>query len=223
MSPLPDALAARYPLVRENLVLGGKNWTITAVQDQEALIRGVHTDAQLAAFPYGMMLWASAIGLAERLTETPSLVSGKRVLEMGAGVGLAGLVAQSLGAQVTQTDYLPDILALCRYNASQNNIKGIECRTGDWRDWPDDLAGFDVVLGADILYERTLHKTLQDLLPRVIAPGGILLISDPLRPQAMDFAEQWEKEGAWRVTLEGRRVRRGSDDKDIGLFFLHRL
>jgi predicted nicotinamide N-methyase len=216
------ALAQRYPLVETTLTLGGKAWNITAVEDQDALIQGVQTEADLAAFPYGMMLWASAIGLSARLTEEPALVAGKRVMEIGAGVGLVGLVARSLGGNVTQTDYLPDILTLCRHNAAQNQIAGIDCRLGDWRDWPAALTDFDIVLGADIFYERTLHDTLALLLPRLLRPGGGLIVSDPLRPQAMELAERLEAQGNWEVAVEGRKVEFGGEIKDIGLFLLRR-
>jgi predicted nicotinamide N-methyase len=202
-------LAARYPLVDIVVPIGGRTWRITAVQDQDALIRSVQTEADLAAFPFGLMLWASAVGLAERLVEEPALVTGKRVLELGAGVGLPGLVAASLGAaEVSQTDYQDDALNLLRHNAAANSIDNITIRQGDWRDFFTNGLPYDLVIASDVLYERTLHAPLAALLPELIAPDGAILLSDPLRPQAMEFLEkQIEADGAWHVTYEGRRVR----------------
>lgn len=207
----------RYPLEDERWTIGGKTWIVTAVQNQDALLKSVQTDADLENFPYGLMLWASAIGLAEWLTENPKAVAGKQVLEIGAGIGLVGLVAASLGAEVVQTDYQTEALELCRWNAAQNGIVNITHRIADWRDFPEDLLGFPVIVASDILYERTLHPILEVLLPRLLAPNGRLILSDPLRPQAMDFLERMEAQNRLSATFDGRRVLWHDEQKDIAI------
>ena len=211
------SLPERYPLEEELWVIGGKTWRITAVQNQDALLKSVQTEADLENFPYGLMLWASAIGLAEWLTEHPETVAGKRVLEIGAGIGVVGLVASSLGAEVVQTDYQTDALDLCRWNAAQNGVTEVVQCIADWRDFPEDLLGFSVVIASDILYERTLHPVLERLLPRLIAPDGILIVSDPLRPQALEFLERMEKQGRLSAAFDGRQVRWRDETKDIAI------
>jgi predicted nicotinamide N-methyase len=214
-------MAWRYPLADISVRTAGRSWQITAVQDQDALIAGVETDEDLANFPYGLMLWASALGLAEWLSRTPSLVRGKRVLEIGAGVGLAGLAASALGAVVIQTDFQADALTLCRHNAARNAVEGIRiARRADWRDFPADLRDFDVVIGSDVLYERASHGLLNVLLPRIVVPGGCVLLSDPLRPQALEFVERLEARGRWNVTMGGLTVPWDGGGKDIALFDL---
>jgi predicted nicotinamide N-methyase len=213
-------MGGNYPFVDSILPrFGGRSWLLRSVTDQDALISQVRTDDDLKHFPYGLMLWASALALAQRLDTEPRIVVGRRVLELGAGIGLVGLVAQALGAQVTQTDYHPDALALCRLNAERNRISGIAVERGDWREWPTDLGDFPVVLGADILYDRALHPVLAALLPRVVAPGGHILLADPLRPQALEFIERREAEG-WGVRTEGQQVEWGGTVRDIALFWL---
>lgn len=211
------AAAAPYPLTDTVLTLGGRSWTLTAVRDQDALMGSVQTDADLEHFPYGLLLWDAAIGLAEELTARPERVAGKRVLELGAGVGLPGLVARSLGAQVTQTDYQAAALALARRNARQNNIAGIRYLQADWRDFYDG-ATYEVVLGSDVLYERSLHSSLLRLFRRALASDGQLLLSDPVRPQAMEFAANLERSG-WQIGLGSRRIRRDEGEREIALFF----
>jgi predicted nicotinamide N-methyase len=46
--------------------------------------------------PYGIALWSSTIALAHDITSRPHAFNGKRVLELGAGTGLPGIVAASL-------------------------------------------------------------------------------------------------------------------------------
>jgi predicted nicotinamide N-methyase len=215
-------LAKRYPLAELNIQAAGRTWKVTAVQDQDALIQSVETDEDLANFPYGLMLWPSAVGLAEWLSRAPSQIQGKRVLEIGAGVGLAGLAARALGAEVTQTDFQADALTLCRHNADRNGMEGIRIARGDWGDFPTDLPAFDSVIGSDVLYERSLHGILDLLFPRLIAPGGQVILSDPLRPQALEFIERLEARGHWHVTNEGFTVPWEDQEKDIALFVLQK-
>ena len=203
------------------MTISGREWTLAEASSPDALVARVETDADLAAFPYGLLLWPSAIALAERLTAEPALVRGARVLELGAGVGLPGLVAQHLGGVVTQTDHQPAPLALARRNARRNGVAGIVTQEGDWRRFPT-LPPFDVVLGSDILYERALHPALLALLPSVVAPGGLLLLSDPLRPQSTVFVDALERAG-WRVTMAAQTVAWREERKEIALFAARRL
>ena len=139
-----------YPFVFQTLSLAGRSWTLSCVTDQDALLTSLQADDDLANSPFGLMLWASAEVLATRLTQEPSLVAGKRVLELGAGVGFVGLVATQLGAaEVVQTDYHPEALALCRSNAMLNGIVNTTIQKGDWRSWPSALTGFDLVVAAE--------------------------------------------------------------------------
>ena len=185
-------------------------------------MRRVHDEADLANFPYGLMLWPSAVGLAQALAERPSLLSGARVLEIGCGIGLAGLAADASGAaRVVQTDYHEDALHLARCNAMQNGIGRVEMRRGDWRDFPADLCGVsDWVIGSDVLYDREMHDTLERLLPRLVAPGGTILLSDPLRPQALSFVERLEDSGFWRTEVDAQKIVFDGQKREIALFTL---
>ena len=217
-----DAADAAFPWVTQTYRIAGRDWHLTTVEDQDALLHRVHTETDLANFPYGLLLWPSAIGLCEHLRQNGEKVRNKRVLEIGAGVGLVGLVAQTLSpACLIQTDYHADALFIAQQNATQNGLADtLFVRQGDWRNWPADLSGFDLVIGSDVLYERSLHDDLARLFPRLLAPGGEILLSDPLRPQAVSFVERLEKSGQWHVAMDGRRVVWENEAKDIALFTL---
>ena len=195
---LPQLPFAReLPLETTRLTIDNRTWQITCVRSRAGLAAAAdHVEHAL----YGFLLWEAAVGLARHLTAQAKQLHGKQVLELGAGVGLPGLVARSLGATVRQTDYQADALLLAQWNAQQNGIDGIETFLADWRTWRHPPR-YDLILGADILYDATLHFYLEAIFRKNLLPGGRLYLSDPGRPQALDFAVQLEAHG-WRIDLQ---------------------
>lgn len=198
---LPAALKRVLPLETVALAIGERTWQITAVQNQDALL---DVADQLEHIPYGFLLWESAIGLARLLVRQAQQLPGQRVLELGAGVGLPGLVAQALSAEVWQTDHERHALALAAANATQNGITGIHQFVADWRHWHHPPR-YDLILGADILYERAMHPYLEPIFLQNLAPSGYLLLADPCRPQAFAFVAELERRG-WHFTIEIEKI-----------------
>lgn len=189
------------PLEEIDLLIGDRTWRITAVQNQDALLDMAD---QLAHIPYGFLLWESAVGLAQLLARQAEQMQGKRVLELGAGMGLPGLVARSLGATVWQTDHEPRTLALAAHNAQQNRVSGLQYFSADWAQWTH-TEQYDLILGADILYERAMQPYVAQIFHQNLAPGGRLLLADPSRPQAFEFVAGLEKRG-WRFEIEMQTI-----------------
>jgi predicted nicotinamide N-methyase len=150
--------------------------------------------------PYWSVLWRSGVGLARELDGVP--LRGRRVVELGCGLALPSLAAARAGADVLATDECPEALALVELNAAANGVR-VETATVDWAQ-PDELAGrapFDLVLAADVLYERASVALLLSLLPR-LAPEAWL--ADPGRPAAGAFLEQARRR--WTVETRVREV-----------------
>ena len=182
ITPPPGALTpllTKVPLIPLQVAIGDRVWHITVVPDQATFFEVYD---ELEDPPYGFLLWESAVGLARLLVQQPQWVRGKRALELGAGVGLPGLVAASLGAEVWQTDHRSDILALTAINAQQNGATTIQRFMADWRRWTH-TERYQLILGADILYDRSLHFYLEEIFHRNLAPDGRLLLADPGRPR----------------------------------------
>ncbi len=159
--------------------------------------------------PYWAELWPSGIALAEAVAALD--VRGLRVLELGAGLGLPSLAAALGGADVLATDWSEDAVALLEDNAARN---GAALRVAPVRwDEPDELvaaAPWDLVLGADLLYEQRNADVLLELLPRL---GASVLLADPGRPFERGFLEraaarwQIETDAAAAVRLHRLRLR----------------
>ena len=170
---------------------------------------------QQGFIPYGVMLWPSSIALAHELVARADTLAGVRILELGSGTGLPGIVAATFGASVLQTDRLDVALDLCRRNAERNHVT-IEHRVADWTDWNVDER-FDLILGADVLYAERLHPFLRHIFDTNLAPGGRMLLADPFRLRSMPLLEALEADG-WTIGLTKWTVGVSEDRLPIGVY-----
>jgi predicted nicotinamide N-methyase len=161
------------------------------------------------------MLWPSSIALAHELVARAPSLAGVRVLELGAGTGLPGIVAATFGARVVQTDRLDKALDLCRQNAQRNRV-AIEHRVADWTDWKEDDR-YDLIIGADVMYAERLHPFLRHIFDNNLTPGGRLLMADPFRARSMPLLEAMESEG-WTVGLTKWTVGETEKGLPIGVY-----
>jgi len=176
------------------------------VQDRTYLIRRpVQVDKLLdlpavhAAFsrdeymPYWADLWPAARMLAKHLVKQ-TFPAGLEVLEVGCGLGLAGIVALSMGMRVTFTDYDPCALKFAADNARLNGYSDFRTQEIDWREPPENFS-FPLVLGSDLIYEARLVDPLTTFLKSAIAPGGMAIIVDQDRIPATLFRETLTAKG----------------------------
>jgi predicted nicotinamide N-methyase len=132
------------------------------------------------ADPYWARPWPSGAVLAATLIDNPSLVAARTVVDLGAGLGLAGLGAARAGAaRVLITDRDPLALQCAAASAAASGVV-VDVAALDWRDG-DALAAAraDVVLAADVLYERDAAAPVADALAALVAPGGTAIVADP--------------------------------------------
>jgi predicted nicotinamide N-methyase len=150
--------------------------------------------------PYWSVLWRSGVELARELDGEE--LSGLRVVELGCGLAVPSLAAARAGAEVLATDTDAEALELVAQNARTNDAH-VETAVVDWAQ-PDELvsrAPFDLVLAADVLYERASVALLLSLLPRL---GPEVWLADPGRPAADAFLEEARRR--WRVKTVVRDV-----------------
>jgi predicted nicotinamide N-methyase len=127
-------------------------------------------------------------------------VAGCRVVELGCGLALPSLAAAMGGAHVLATDWSPDAVELAQENARRNALE-LETALVRWSE-PEALlerAPWDLVLAADVLYERRNVDELLAVLPKL---GKDVLIADPGRPHAKTFFERAAED--WTIKLQGQ-------------------
>ena len=168
--------------------------------------------------PYWAEIWPSAIALARRLSRED--LAGRRLIELGAGVGLPTLVALDRGANVLATDYYAAALDFTRHNAGANGLPEPGTALLDWHDGPD-VGAFDLVIAADVMYEERSTRSLARLLPGLLAPGGEALFADPGRRYEPLFRELMQENG-FRFETEETSVGVEGLERDVTVL-LHRI
>jgi predicted nicotinamide N-methyase len=195
----PPAITARFDVVTQEIRFSSYCWSLLAVRDSNRLLERITTatferDGRL---PYWADLWASSPVLAGHLRQRAGL-TGKDLLELGCGLGLAGIAGAQAGATVMMTDYEEDALEFARFNAALNldpaQLSRVRFRCMDWRG-AEIPERFDVIIGADIAYERMNFESLLSLVRRLLRRDGMFILTDPDRDIGRDFILQAKREG----------------------------
>lgn len=125
-------------------------------------------------------------------------------IELGCGLGTAGLGAAAKGARVILADANPDALRFAQYNALQNGFPHIETRLFDWKE--DRLEGFvGSLILTDLLYSADNFEHVFRMLQDNLSPGRTAFLAEPSRPLASDFFAELRKTD-YRVRLDMERV-----------------
>lgn len=172
--------------------------------------------------PYWAFLWPAAEKMAAALADA-DWPRGGPVLELGAGVGLAGLAALQLGDRVVFSDYDATALHVCRVNARRNGLGDPALLRLDWRR-PEACPSFPVVIGCEVTYDANMHPILLNLLDRVLQPGGICWLADPGRYQTPFFCDLARERG-YAVSLrdEAGRPCAASSARGFQIVVLQRI
>jgi predicted nicotinamide N-methyase len=179
---------APIDLVDEEVDLGhGRSARIARPRAPELLLdEAVSGGAEDA--PYWAELWPSARALAAHLAGID--LAGRRVVELGCGLGLVSVAAAIGGAEVLAVDHDPDAVEIARRNGARVG-PGVRGLVADLRDPPAELleaARFDLVLAADVLYDGPLADAVARLIPLLTGPAGMALVAYPWRGQAAALA-----------------------------------
>lgn len=127
-------------------------------------------------------LWPAGQALAEAVGGID--VAGKRVLELGCGIGLASLVLQRRGAAVLATDLHPLAETFLAYNAALNGLDAVHYRRLDWGNARPELGRFEVIIAGDVLYERGQAEAVAEVIAHYAADEAAVIVTDAGRGYA---------------------------------------
>ena len=200
------------PVAVRTLEFGGRSVRVVWPEDPDRLL----TDSAVLDLnrrddymPYWAYLWPAACLLAEAVAREP-WIPGTAAVEIGCGLGLAGLFGVASGLRVEFTDYDDAPLRFVAASLRANGFDG----TTRLLDWREPSGGpYPVILGADIVYESRLVPLVADVIRALLAPGGVALVAGPYRVATEGLDEALAARGlvatVANVTseLDGRPVR----------------
>ena len=138
---------------------------------------------KLSTRTYWQRMWPAGLGLCAYIVErfAPDGLQGRRVLDLGCGVGLIGIVCGRLGAQVTFLDREAGALAAVRRNCRRNGVGAAQTIGGDWNHGGHRLApdAYDLVVGGDVVYDDLEWPAISTGLMRTLRVNGSALLADP--------------------------------------------
>ena len=146
----------------------------------------------------GMTVWKAAEFLSDYLVQHRAelLRNNQRVLELGAGLGLCGVLAHSLTANtVCVTDGDTDVLPLLRSNVERNKRNDkLSCRQLLWgRGSSENFLkqqqgdAFDVILAADIIYATSIIEPLLETIQVLLKKTGVFVMAFKTRDVPVDI------------------------------------
>jgi ETFB lysine methyltransferase len=185
-------LGRRFVTVVDPVEIGAYRFDMLRPRSAEELI-SEEEFARDERLPYWADVWPSSVILAERLLEENG--RGRRLLELGCGLGVVSVAAMRTGYDVLATDYYEDALRFTRANAWRALGREPRTRLVDWRTVPSELGHFDRVVAADVLYERSYPSLVARVIALTLVAGGEALVADPGRASAAEFADRCEEAG----------------------------
>ena len=216
-----EALAARirrrYATATTRIEAAGVQIPFTRVADPDVVFDQMAAESHASerddasVQPYWAKAWDSNLAIAAALEQVD--LTGRRVIDLGCGLGLIGAIAAARGAHVWLADAATPALLFARLNTWPWRDR-CEILRLDWR--RDRIPGvaFDWIIGSDILYDRAEWPYLESLWCEQLAPEGVVVLGEPYRVIGDEFLT-WIANRPWTVTVEScavpgieRRLRR---------------
>jgi len=170
-----NKIKARYKLTFDRLKVGDNTLRLLKIADIEELLAGKDPFANVSEFPFWVKLWEAAMVLAYVMSRLPD-PRGKSVLELGAGLGAPGLAAAAAGFDVTISDYEAIIMDFQKVSAAASGLRNITFTHLDWLN-PPDLAPFDILAGAEILFREEFFEPLLNVFKKYLKPEGFIYLA----------------------------------------------
>lgn len=143
------------------------------------------------AFPFWAKIWASSWALTSFLENKLQLVEGKKVLEIGAGIGLPSFSVAHAAESLIISDQAAEAVVLMEKNIEHLGLRNAKALCLDWNHFPEGINA-DVALLSDINYAPEEFEALLKLIQRFLEQGSTIIIATPQRIMATPFVAALE-------------------------------
>jgi len=159
-------------LEEEVITLRGKTLKILRPAKLEEVFQG-DPFLETEKFPFWFKVWEASLVLADYLA---TLTPHKKILELGAGLGVVSLFASAFGHEVTATDFDELPLALIQKSAEINHLKSLKVQKLDFFN-PDLSETFDVIAGSEIIFKKSFYEPLLQIFTQFLNKDGEILLA----------------------------------------------
>ena len=179
--------------------------------------RFINQDDLFTNFPLWSKIWEATAVLSFHLS-TIKPDPSKRFLEIGAGMGVAGLAAAKMGHNMTITEYNKDAINFARANARLNNIDNVDIRELDWNN-PLIEGKFDYIIGSEVVFKEEDIAGLYLLFQRYLKPGGTIILAEGMRRTSLKFAKAMDEH--YTVVMKKQTMKSDGQEIPVVLFKLN--
>ena len=177
-----DQFYQTYETETAEVVINGKKFQMLLPRYLHQFIDPINV---LHDFPLWAKIWKASWVLSVYLADL-SPDANKRLLEIGAGVGLVSIVAANFGHQITMTEYNPDALNFARANAFLNNCPDLPIEKLDWN-LSRPTHQFDMIVAAEVTYKKDDFIPLTRFFKSHLKPGGEIILASEIRKSGKDI------------------------------------
>lgn len=206
-----DTFKASYETEIADLAIDGRPFRFHVPKTIDRFIDSVDP---LRNFPLWAKIWEGSLLLASRLAAR-AVDPDERLIELGAGLGVAGIATAAFGHDITITEYDVHALAFLEANCIENQCHAARVCRLDWHN-PELEERFDVIMGSELIYKESDFTIMRALFLKLLNPGGEVLLAGEVRQTNKAFLDCMQSE--FQIQISKHTLR--SEDQAIPLLLI---
>jgi predicted nicotinamide N-methyase len=207
------AFEREYDTEKQPITIAGRKFEFYTPRTLDPFIP---PSGSISEFPLWAKIWQGAVVLADYFARMPVPENAGRLLEIGAGIGVAGVVAAARGYSVTITDYNPHALKFAQANAVVNRCADCVVRRLDWSR-PDLPEHYETIIGSEIIYKEDSIQRIKHLFEAYLEPRGRIILAEEPRKTLSEFYRQMAE--GFDIRIEKMMLR--SAEEQFRLYLIH--
>lgn len=173
----------------------------------------IDVDAPINNFPLWAKVWPASMVLADFMASQP-VDPQRQILEIGAGIGIAGIAASAFGHHVSISEYNKDALEFTKANAVINGFDNVPVFSMDWNH-PRFKVRYDQIIGSEVIFREQDFSPILNLFKSALKLDGEVILVSEIRKPVLDFYQKIKD--AFDLKLQQKILR--SENEEIKIIF----